>query len=127
MLLAVMAYLPEAVAAVGVPEIVPVIGLMLRPGGSAGVTEKLLTVPITVGESPAIACPTTAEIVLWAYTRFVGAAGFTTICTTVLVLPDALVAVTVKLPWAVAAMAVPEINPLDAFRLRPEGSPGLTL
>jgi hypothetical protein len=49
---------------VGVPEIVPVDALRLMPAGSAGLTVKLIAVPVTLGVSAAMGWPTIAEIVV---------------------------------------------------------------
>jgi hypothetical protein len=46
------------VAVVGVPEIVPVVLLSVKPAGRAGLTLYDVTVPVTVGVSEAIAWPT---------------------------------------------------------------------
>jgi hypothetical protein len=61
---AVTVYEACAVAAVGVPDIVPATGSKLKPAGSAGLTPYEFTVPATVGVSDVIALPIVAEIVV---------------------------------------------------------------
>ena len=48
-LLAVTVYTMAAVACVGVPEIIPVVALMLKPAGKAGLITKAVAVPPMVG------------------------------------------------------------------------------
>jgi hypothetical protein len=55
---AVTVYDAFVVAVVGVPEIVPVVLLSVKPAGRAGLTLYDVTVPVTVGVSEAIAWPT---------------------------------------------------------------------
>jgi hypothetical protein len=55
---AVTVYDAFVVAVVGVPEIIPVELLKLKPAGRAGLTVNEVTVPVTVGVSEAIAWPT---------------------------------------------------------------------
>jgi hypothetical protein len=55
--LAVTVYAAGAIPVVGVPVIAPVILLSVKPAGSAGDTEKLSTVPVTVTVFCAIATP----------------------------------------------------------------------
>ena len=55
---AVTVYAAWAVTAVGVPGIVPVLPLSVKPAGRTGLTVYEVTVPVTVGVSEAIAWPT---------------------------------------------------------------------
>ncbi|HVA41042.1 MAG TPA: hypothetical protein VNF49_10285 [Candidatus Binataceae bacterium] len=49
---------PLAAVAVAVPEIAPLAVLSAIPAGSAGLTEYVVTVPVTFGESGVIVVPT---------------------------------------------------------------------
>jgi hypothetical protein len=51
-------------AAVGVPEIAPVVLLKLSPAGRAGLIDHEVTVPVTVGVSAAMAVPTVADMLV---------------------------------------------------------------
>ena len=57
-LLAVTVYVPEAVMAVGVPEMAPVEASKARPAGSDGETDQdVMAPPLTVGETVVMAVP----------------------------------------------------------------------
>ena len=79
---------------VGVPEITPVAVLNESPAGRFGEIEYDETLPVTVGESGAIATPT-VKVFGELYERATGAASFTLITTPKVVNPPELVAVTV--------------------------------
>jgi len=95
---AVMVYLVEACAVVGVPEIVPVEVLMDKPVGSEGLTENVSgpkgSVPDTVGESGVIATVVASTTLCVGYVNV--EMGFNMVkLRLALVLPIELVAVTV--------------------------------
>jgi hypothetical protein len=114
--------------AVDDPEIVPFSPFRLSPDGSDGNTLNVTAVPVNVGISGVICCPAPARIVVCGYTSAVGAGGFTTICTEVVTLPVAFVAVTAYAdPGNPISVGVPEIVPVEAFKLKPAGRAGLTL
>ena len=55
---AVTVYVPEAVMAVGVPEMAPVEASKARPAGSDGETDQdVMAPPLTVGETVVMAVP----------------------------------------------------------------------
>jgi hypothetical protein len=47
---------------VGVPEMAPVVALIVSPAGKAGLMVKLVAVPVTVGVAGVMATPTVAWI-----------------------------------------------------------------
>ena len=114
-------------AAVGEPEITPVLVFRLRPAGRLGLMlyvgalVKLLTDIALVAVSAALTWPLTVwlpGVRLWAATvRLTDAVA---VCA-------ALVAVSVWLVVLSAAVGVPEITPVLVFRLRPAGRAGLML
>ena len=59
---AVTVYVRVADATLGVPEIAPVVELRRRPGGSAGSTAQLVTVPSTEARSASRGMPSSARI-----------------------------------------------------------------
>ena len=60
------------------------------------------------------------------YVRELGATSFTVIVIALVVVPPLFVAVTVYVPGVVIIVGVPEITPVDVFKLRSDGREGLT-
>ena len=62
---AVIVYVVWDETAPGVPEMTPVALFKESPDGNAGTTAQVVTVPVTVGVSDEIACPTVPTMLAW--------------------------------------------------------------
>ena len=115
--------------AVGVPLITPVEALSDKPAGSAGLTvwETLPVKLLPVNVEVAIMAVPTRPLTDWLAGLSEGAA--ITVMLTVAV-AEPLVAPVPVMVWVVAdwvAVGVPLITPVEAFRVKPADSAGLTV
>src|SRR5438874_4015769 len=111
----------------GVPEMTPVVVDRLSPEGRAGDTEYETTAPPRLeGTSLAIAVPTAYTAGFVEYVSDDGGTSLTVMSRAAVVLPPALLAVTVQVARAATAVGVPEMTPVAELRLSPGGSGGET-
>ena len=127
LLFAVIVYVADEDAAVGVPEIAPVVLDNARPAGSDGETVHDVGVPpLVVGVTVVIVVPFVRVSELGEYVIVEGAISLTWMVKVAVALPPALVAVTVYVPEEVTVVGVPLIVPFAVFRDRPAGRDGET-
>jgi hypothetical protein len=110
-------------AVVGVPEIKPVVLLIVKPAGRSGDTVMLSKVPVTVAVSGVIAVPVTPLMLCPLY-AIAGAAMVIAIVTAADALPALLVAVIVYTVDALAAVGFPDILPVAVSNVKPAGRGG---
>jgi hypothetical protein len=111
---------------IGVPEIVPLAELIIKPDGSAGEIDHCVTVPpLFDGVTAFIAVPLLSEKKLGLYVIDEGATSFTCIVTIAVSLPPLFVAVMVYAVEAETTLDVPLISPVELSNVRPAGSVGV--